>query len=182
MYSSAYSWHRHHLEVSGQLHFSVALLPGESASVTLWIGGWVGTETCLEAVERRRIVPLPGFKLRLLGRPTGNQLLYRLQRDMKTSCKPQAWMQNFLLQWQKIFVYSKFESSNRYMEFAELPHTSIAKYNLRTFETKILVWSCSVQPSTSSIQSFNDEFHREARNRPKETNGVSSSSRPKYYV
>jgi hypothetical protein len=45
---------------------------GERAPNTHWIGGWVGPRTGVDdvdEVERRKILPLLGFELRLLGRP-----------------------------------------------------------------------------------------------------------------
>jgi hypothetical protein len=39
--------------------------PGERASGTLWIGGWVDPRTGQDDVERRQILPLPGFELDL---------------------------------------------------------------------------------------------------------------------
>jgi hypothetical protein len=38
----------------------------------------VDSRTGLEEVERRKILPLPGFELRPLGRPARSQSLYRL--------------------------------------------------------------------------------------------------------
>jgi hypothetical protein len=38
----------------------------------------VGPITGLDAVEKRKILPLPGLELRSLGRSAGNQSLYRL--------------------------------------------------------------------------------------------------------
>jgi hypothetical protein len=35
--------------------------PGEVDTGTYWIGGWVGPRTGLDAVERRKFLPLPGF-------------------------------------------------------------------------------------------------------------------------
>jgi hypothetical protein len=55
MYRSTYSWPRNWLEVSGQLHAPVALLPGKRAPVTHWIGGCVGRRTGLEYLGRRKI-------------------------------------------------------------------------------------------------------------------------------
>jgi hypothetical protein len=43
--------------------------PGEGAHGTHWIGGWVGPRTGLDAVEKRKILPLQGLELRPLGRP-----------------------------------------------------------------------------------------------------------------
>jgi hypothetical protein len=45
---------------------------------THWIGGWVGTRTGVEYVERRKILPLPELELQPLGRPSRSQSLYRL--------------------------------------------------------------------------------------------------------
>jgi hypothetical protein len=53
-------------------------ISGERALGTHWIGGWVGLKTVLEDVERRKILPLAAIELRLLGRPTRNQTLYKL--------------------------------------------------------------------------------------------------------
>jgi hypothetical protein len=61
--------------------FTSALVEGEwSASRpsrftpgTRWTGGWVGPRTGLDYVGSRQILPLPGLKLRLLGRLTRNQ-------------------------------------------------------------------------------------------------------------
>jgi hypothetical protein len=52
--------------------------PGESAPGIHWIGDWVGPRTGLEDVERRKILPLPGFELRPLGRPARCHTLYRM--------------------------------------------------------------------------------------------------------
>jgi hypothetical protein len=39
--------------------------PEEKAPGTHWIGDWVGPRDCLDAVENRKILPLPGIELRL---------------------------------------------------------------------------------------------------------------------
>jgi hypothetical protein len=49
--------------------------PGERASCTHWIGGWVGPGTGLDDVERRKFMPLPGLELRPLGCPTRSAIL-----------------------------------------------------------------------------------------------------------
>jgi hypothetical protein len=46
------------MEVSRQLRVPVALSPGEKPSEP--IGGWVGLRAGLEAMEKRKILPLPG--------------------------------------------------------------------------------------------------------------------------
>jgi hypothetical protein len=53
--------------------------PGEIASSTHWIGGWVGPRIDLEDVERRKILPLPGLELRSFGRQAHGQSPYRLR-------------------------------------------------------------------------------------------------------
>jgi hypothetical protein len=47
--------------------------PGERAPGT----HWVGLRTCLDEVEKRKFLTLPGFELRPLGRPALSQSLYR---------------------------------------------------------------------------------------------------------
>jgi hypothetical protein len=54
-------------------------IPGERASGTHWIGGWVGPKASLDYVEKRKFLTLPGLELRPLGRPARNQSLYGLQ-------------------------------------------------------------------------------------------------------
>jgi hypothetical protein len=44
-----------------------------------WIGGWVGSRTDVDDVEKRKIFTLPGHKLRTLGRPALSQSQYRLR-------------------------------------------------------------------------------------------------------
>jgi hypothetical protein len=51
---------------------------GERALGTHWTGGWVGPRTDLHDMEKRKISPLLGLKLRPLGRPAHSQSLYRL--------------------------------------------------------------------------------------------------------
>jgi hypothetical protein len=38
--------------------------PGERSPGTHFIGGWVGPRACSDAVEKRKILPLPGFEPR----------------------------------------------------------------------------------------------------------------------
>jgi hypothetical protein len=52
--------------------------PGERTPGIHWIGGWVGRRTCLDNMEERKFLPLPGLELRPVG-PTRIQLLYRLR-------------------------------------------------------------------------------------------------------
>jgi hypothetical protein len=42
---------------------------GERAPGTHWTGGWVGPSAGLYDLEKRKFLTLPGFELRLLGRP-----------------------------------------------------------------------------------------------------------------
>jgi hypothetical protein len=43
--------------------------PGERASGTHWIGGWVHPRTGLDNMEKRRFLIVSGLELRPLGRP-----------------------------------------------------------------------------------------------------------------
>jgi hypothetical protein len=45
------------MEVSGQLQAPAALISG-----THWIGEWVGPIAGMDAVEKKRILPLPGIE------------------------------------------------------------------------------------------------------------------------
>jgi hypothetical protein len=64
--------------VSGQLHAPSRFTPGEIATGTHWIGGWVGSRTGLNDVEKRKLLTLPGLELRPFGRSARSQSLYRL--------------------------------------------------------------------------------------------------------
>jgi hypothetical protein len=48
------------MEVSDQIHAPTALSPGERAPDTHCIGGWVGSITGLNAVDKRVNLALPG--------------------------------------------------------------------------------------------------------------------------
>jgi hypothetical protein len=52
--------------------------PGVKASGTHYIGGWVDPRACLDEVEKRYFLTLPGLELRPLGRAARSQSLYRL--------------------------------------------------------------------------------------------------------
>jgi hypothetical protein len=52
--------------------------PGERASGSHWIGGWVGSRAGLFDLEKRKFLTLPGLELRSLGCPARSQSLYRL--------------------------------------------------------------------------------------------------------
>jgi hypothetical protein len=52
IYRSTFSWPRHKLEVSGQLHAPVALPPGEKAPIIHWIRGLMSPWTCLDDMEK----------------------------------------------------------------------------------------------------------------------------------
>jgi hypothetical protein len=78
MCRSTFSWPRHELEVSGQLHAPAALTPGKSPG-THWIGGWVDHRAGLDNSENRKFLTLPALELRPLSRPTCSQSLYRLR-------------------------------------------------------------------------------------------------------
>jgi hypothetical protein len=51
---------------------------GKRAPGAYWIGGWVGPRACLNDVEKRKFLTLPGLKLRPLGCPASGYTLYRL--------------------------------------------------------------------------------------------------------
>jgi hypothetical protein len=71
------------LSASRPGHFA----PRERAHGTHWIGGWVGPGAGLDAVEKRKMLPLPGTEP---GRPIRNPSLHRLSypdsyhRDLKS--------------------------------------------------------------------------------------------------
>jgi hypothetical protein len=53
--------------------------PGERAPGAHWIGGWVGSRTGLDDMEKRRFLTLLGLELLPLCRPAHSQPLYRLR-------------------------------------------------------------------------------------------------------
>jgi hypothetical protein len=52
--------------------------PGRFTPGTYWVGGWMGSRTDMDNVERRKILPIAGLELQPLGRPARSQSLYRL--------------------------------------------------------------------------------------------------------
>jgi hypothetical protein len=58
--------------------WSLSLRPGERASGTHYIGGWVESRAGLDDVEKRKVLTLPALELRPLGRPARSQSLYLL--------------------------------------------------------------------------------------------------------
>jgi hypothetical protein len=67
------------MKVSGQLHAPAALPPGKQPPGTHWIGGWVGPRACLDDLDKRKFLTLPGLELRPFSRPARSQSLYRLR-------------------------------------------------------------------------------------------------------
>jgi hypothetical protein len=59
--------------MSGQLHATAALPPGERAPDTHWIGGWVGPRAGPDDVEKRKFLTLPELELRPFGSPARSQ-------------------------------------------------------------------------------------------------------------
>jgi hypothetical protein len=53
--------------------------PGERASGTRWIGGWVDPQAGLDDAKKRKFLTLPGLELRPLGRPARSQPLSRMR-------------------------------------------------------------------------------------------------------
>jgi hypothetical protein len=97
MYRFTFSWPRHYLKVSGQLHAPAALPPGkEPPPSTHWIGGWVDPRASLNNMEKWKFLTLLGLELRPLGHPACSQSLYRL-------CYPSSQMQHKVL---KIIIQS----------------------------------------------------------------------------
>jgi hypothetical protein len=62
MYRSTFSWPRHYLEVSSQLH--------AKAHCTHWIGDWVVLGAGLHDMKKGKFCILPGLKVRQFGHPT----------------------------------------------------------------------------------------------------------------
>jgi hypothetical protein len=73
------------LKKSGQCHAPAALPLGERATGTHWIGRWVDPRTGLDELGEIKTLPVPGIKLRPLGRPDRSQSLYRLTATTKSS-------------------------------------------------------------------------------------------------
>jgi hypothetical protein len=63
------------MEVSGEFHAPAALLPGEGAASTHWMGGLVGPSVDLDAIEKEKILHCQGWSS---GRPSRSPSLYRL--------------------------------------------------------------------------------------------------------
>jgi hypothetical protein len=78
MYRSTFSWPRHYLEMSGELHAPAALPPGKEHPVH--IGEEVGwtPEPVWTTWRRENSWPYKDSKSDLLGRPARSQSLYRL--------------------------------------------------------------------------------------------------------
>jgi hypothetical protein len=55
------------------------ITPGERATGTHWIGGWVDQRAGLDNTEIRKFLTLTGLELRPLGRSVRSQTLYRLR-------------------------------------------------------------------------------------------------------
>jgi hypothetical protein len=50
------------MEVSGQLHTLAALTPRERVPDTHWIEGWMSPRISLDAIDKRKILPLIGIE------------------------------------------------------------------------------------------------------------------------
>jgi hypothetical protein len=57
----------------------LASRPGRCTPGTHWIGGWVGSRTDLDDMEKWKFLAIPGLELRPLGRPAHSQSLHRLR-------------------------------------------------------------------------------------------------------
>jgi hypothetical protein len=47
--------------VNGQIHTLAVFLRGERTPCAHWIGGWVDFRAGLDAMEKRKVLPLPGI-------------------------------------------------------------------------------------------------------------------------
>jgi hypothetical protein len=56
MYRFTFSWPRHYIEVSGQLHAPAVLLPLKEPPYP-WLGGWVDPRAGLDDVEIENSLP-----------------------------------------------------------------------------------------------------------------------------
>jgi hypothetical protein len=73
IYRYTFSWPRHHLEASGQLHAPAALPPKKEPPGSHRRGGWVGPRAGLDNVEKGKFLTPPGLELRsLLVQPIAN--------------------------------------------------------------------------------------------------------------
>jgi hypothetical protein len=78
---------------------------------THWIGGWVGPRTGLDYVEKRKILSVPGLRLRPLGVSSRSQSLYRLrclglfQGVLKEVTRDNNWCRQCFVV--KIFVFCR---------------------------------------------------------------------------
>jgi hypothetical protein len=67
--------------VGGEWSVSIPgrITPGEKASGTPLMGGWVDHRAGLEDVDKRKFLTLPGLEIRPLACPSRSQSLYRLR-------------------------------------------------------------------------------------------------------
>jgi hypothetical protein len=110
MYRSTFSWPRHLMEVSGQLHAPVALPLGERAPGIHWIGGWVNPRVGLDDWEKIKFLHLPRLEFRPLCRPARSQSLYRLRYPGSSVHEDKHWL-NYsrgyeLTEWQLVWEFT----------------------------------------------------------------------------
>jgi hypothetical protein len=86
MHTSTFSWPRHWLELSGQLHAQVAFTPGKRSSGAHSIGNWLDAIAGVDDLEKRKLLVLLEFELRPLGLPARSQSLSRLLRVCQCKC------------------------------------------------------------------------------------------------
>jgi hypothetical protein len=71
-------------------------IPGETASDSNWIGGWLGPSASMDDVEKRKWLTLPGLELWTHSRPAHSQSLYRLRyQPIRFQSRNSAMMKNF---------------------------------------------------------------------------------------
>jgi hypothetical protein len=66
------------MEASGEFQASVSLPRGKKVLGTHWIGGWMDPMAGMDAVEKKKLLLMPGIELRFLLRRARNPTIYRL--------------------------------------------------------------------------------------------------------
>jgi hypothetical protein len=72
------------------------LYPSERAPRTHWIWGWVDPRACLDDVEKRKFLTLPGHELWPLGRSACSQSVYQLAIPVPNYCE---WLKKMIMEY-----------------------------------------------------------------------------------
>jgi hypothetical protein len=88
---------------------------------THWIGGWVDPRDCLDDMEKRKLLPLPGLEHRSLCRPAGSQSLYRLL-CWQTNATLYEELLPFSLEcsWMALLIYEVMDRFEQWREFKDV--------------------------------------------------------------